>query len=169
LARRGGLAGLNFKDEVKCDMIAESCRDLISKITDAPFKYDFCCSSITSSEPKRFPVPGILSTRSDRYAHQPILVIELSSTHEVNCWIPNEMHYKLNDRRAKKGENEDAWNEYTAMLKKKWAAFSERFEAILKINGGVYMVGEATTYPDILVAHALTWFVEEVRQCRQNT
>jgi hypothetical protein len=41
LARRGGLAGLNFKDEVKCDMIAESCRDLIAKIADAPFKYDF--------------------------------------------------------------------------------------------------------------------------------
>lgn len=67
-------------------------------------------------------------------------------------------------RRVKKGENEDSWNEYLEQLKKKWEAFSERFEAILKMNGGVYMVGEATTYADILVAHALTWFVEEVRQ-----
>ena len=71
-------------------------------------------------------------------------------------------------RRVKKDENEDSWNEYIGMLKKKWAAFSERFEAILKINGGIYMVGEATTYADILVAHLLTWFVEEVRQCCQK-
>lgn len=69
----------------------------------------------------------------------------------------------------KKGEDEDSWNEYIGMLKKKWGGISERFEAILKINGGVYMVGSATTYADILVAHLLTWFVEEVRQCCQNS
>jgi glutathione S-transferase len=29
----------------------------------------------------------------------------------------------------------------------------------------VYLVGSATTYADILMAHCLTWFVEEVHMC----
>jgi hypothetical protein len=37
-----------------------------------------------------------------------------------------------------------------------------RFEAILINNGSKFMVGTALTYADILVAHVLTWFVEEV-------
>jgi glutathione S-transferase len=48
-------------------------------------------------------------------------------------------------------------------MKNKWVQFSTRFEAILKLNGGIYLVGSSLTYADILVAHVLTWFVEEVR------
>jgi glutathione S-transferase len=48
-------------------------------------------------------------------------------------------------------------------MKAKWAKVSSRFEAILIRNGGTYMVGQAMTYADVLVAHSLTWFVEEVR------
>ena len=38
LARRGGISGLNPKDEVECDMIAEACKDLISVVANAPFR-----------------------------------------------------------------------------------------------------------------------------------
>ena len=48
-------------------------------------------------------------------------------------------------------------------MKAKWAKVSTRFEAILIRNGGTFMVGQAMTYADVLVAHSLTWFVEEVR------
>ena len=48
-------------------------------------------------------------------------------------------------------------------MKAKWAKVSSRFEAILIRNGGIFMVGQAMTYADVLVAHSLTWFVEEVR------
>ena len=48
-------------------------------------------------------------------------------------------------------------------MKAKWAKVSSRFEAILIRNGGTFMVGQAMTYADVLVAHSLTWFVEEVR------
>ena len=39
LAKRGGIAGLTPQDEVKCDMIAETCKDLLGPLTAAPFKY----------------------------------------------------------------------------------------------------------------------------------
>jgi hypothetical protein len=38
LARRGGISGLNPKDEVECDMIAEACKDLISVVANSPFR-----------------------------------------------------------------------------------------------------------------------------------
>lgn len=31
-------------------------------------------------------------------------------------------------------------------------------------NGGTFLVGKTMTYSDILVIHAMTWFVEEVRK-----
>jgi glutathione S-transferase len=48
------------------------------------------------------------------------------------------------------------------LVKVKWQKLSARFEAILRKNGGVYLVGESLSYADILVAHMTTWFVEEV-------
>ena len=68
MARRGGLAGLHFKDEVKCDMIAESCRDLISKVAEAPFKYEsfYICRAFRL--PQYQTVEWIFLTRSDYYA-----------------------------------------------------------------------------------------------------
>ena len=65
-------------------------------------------------------------------------------------------------RRAANGDSGDAWNEHLTLMKEHWAKVSTRFEAILKRNGGLYLVGESMTYADILVAHLLTWFVEEV-------
>lgn len=55
------------------------------------------------------------------------------------------------------------WEEFLESMKAKWGKVSTRFEAILIRNGGTFMVGQAMTYADVLVAHSLTWFVEEVR------
>ena len=51
-------------------------------------------------------------------------------------------------------------------MKEKWTAASPKLEAVLVHNGGEYFVGKAITYPDILVSHLLTWFVEEVSVCK---
>jgi glutathione S-transferase len=47
------------------------------------------------------------------------------------------------------------------LLKDKWTFMGARFEAILSANGGSFMVGTSVTYVDILLAHLLTWYVEE--------
>jgi glutathione S-transferase len=47
-------------------------------------------------------------------------------------------------------------------MRSRWALIGARLEAILVHNGGKYLAGPSLTYADILVAHALTWYVEEV-------
>lgn len=42
-----------------------------------------------------------------------------------------------------------------------WMKFSSRYEIILERNGGEYLVGKELSYADVLLAHALTWYVEE--------
>jgi glutathione S-transferase len=46
-------------------------------------------------------------------------------------------------------------------MKEKLSFVGSRLEAVLKANGGNYLVGESLTYADILTAHAVTWYVEE--------
>lgn len=53
---------------------------------------------------------------------------------------------------------------HLSFMKDKWSVFGARFEAVLQRNGGEYLVGNALTYADVLVAHVLTWFVEEVSE-----
>ena len=72
------------------------------------------------------------------------------------------MSNRESDRRTGKGESESQWEEFLESMKVRWAKISSRFEAILIRNGGTFMVGQAMTYADVLVAHSLTWFVEEV-------
>ena len=55
------------------------------------------------------------------------------------------------------------------MMKEKWIGTSSKLEAVLARNGGEYFVGKAMTYPDVLVAHLLTWYVEEVSHCHVLT
>lgn len=101
LARRANLMGSTPKEEVICDMIAETVRDLISLVAGTPFA------------------------------------------------------------RRRSGAELD---KHIALLRDKWQARASRLEQGLKANGGVYLVGKSVTYADILVAHALTWYVEEVSQ-----
>lgn len=99
LAKRGDLMGKSLIEETKCDMICETCRDLISVVAGAP----------------------IVRFRG----------------------IGNEV-----------AEN-------VKRMKQKWSRFGLYFEDILSRNGGIFLVGSALTYADVLVSHLLTWFVEE--------
>ena len=100
LAKRGKIGGTTPQEEVKADMLAEACRDLVIIACQAPFQ------------------------------------------------------------RYKGGEGQSAAL-HIEFMREKWAVFGSRFEAVLQRNGGRYLVGNALTYADILVAHVLTWFVEE--------
>lgn len=49
------------------------------------------------------------------------------------------------------------------MMKDKWnTLFGPMFESLLTANGGEYFVGTSMTYPDVLMAHVLTWMTEEI-------
>jgi glutathione S-transferase len=48
------------------------------------------------------------------------------------------------------------------IAREKFRVMSARFEALLEENEGVFLVGTSLTYVDILLAHAITWFVEEL-------
>ena len=99
LAKRSNLLGATRKEEVVCDMIAETVRDLISLAAGAPF--------------------------------------------------------------ARRRSMADA-DKHIQLMKEKWEARASRLELGLKQNGGICLVGKTVTYADVLVAHALTWYVEEV-------
>lgn len=98
VAKRANLFGKSARDEVKCDMIAEACHDVLSLAVSAPFKR---------------------SHGSEEEAAQKQLMVT------------------------------------------KWSKFGPRFEAVLAANGGKFMVGQAITYADVLMVHAMTWYVEE--------
>ena len=63
-------------------------------------------------------------------------------------------------QRYKGGEGQSA-TLHIEFMKEKWTVFGSRFEAVLQRNGGRHLVGAGLTYADVLVAHVLTWFVEE--------
>ena len=48
------------------------------------------------------------------------------------------------------------------IAREKFRVMGARFEALLEQNGGVFLVGKSLTFVDILLAHAVTWFVEEL-------
>ena len=99
IARRGNLCGNNSRDEVKCDMIAETCNDILSQALQAPFR---------------------------------------------------------------KNDGKEQAETHLKAMRVHWEKFGSRLEAVIAANGGAFMVGNELTYADILVAHCLTWFVEEV-------
>ena len=63
-------------------------------------------------------------------------------------------------QRYKGGEGQSAAL-HIEFMKEKWSVFGSRFEAVISRNGGRHLVGNSLTYADVLVAHVLTWFVEE--------
>ncbi len=101
IARRANLTGKDAKDEIACDMLAETAFDLLKLMTPFPF---------------------------------------LRGT-------PAEAEQKANAR-------------------KKWEEQGSRLEMYIERNTkkgkGAYLVGNSVTYADVLVAHVLTWFVEEL-------
>lgn len=57
--------------------------------------------------------------------------------------------------------SKEALEKHVTSMKDKWLFVGGRLEAVLKANGGSFLVGEKMTYADILTAHAVTWYVEE--------
>lgn len=53
-------------------------------------------------------------------------------------------------------------NEHLQTIRQKWTEIGARLEMILRFNGGQFMVGKCLSYADVLVAHCVTWLVEEV-------
>mmetsp|Transcript_22555 Transcript_22555/g.20479 ORF Transcript_22555/g.20479 Transcript_22555/m.20479 type:complete len:241 (+) Transcript_22555:24-746(+) len=97
IAKRANLIGDGPLDELKCDMIVEAVRELVSLAAVAPF-------------------------------------------------------HRAND----KGSN------HLQLMKEKWQSTGIRLENILKENNTGYLVGGRISYADVLVAHALTWYIEEL-------
>ncbi len=59
--------------------------------------------------------------------------------------------------------NPEALNAMRVAAREKFLTFGAKIENILSQNGGTYLVGKDLTYADIMVAHVVTWFVEEVK------
>lgn len=58
-------------------------------------------------------------------------------------------------------KSKEEFEGHLAKMREKWIKVASRLEAILVLNGGRHLVANQLTYADILVAHALTWYVEE--------
>ena len=65
--------------------------------------------------------------------------------------------------RCEAAGSEDELVHHLKLAKVKWTKMASRMDAILRSNGGVYLVGKSLSYADVLVAHMTTWFIEEVR------
>lgn len=137
LAKRAHLLGSNSEEAVKCDMIAESVRDVLPLLLSAPFK------KFSSSN------------------------LKLSTTDKGKSSSDSSV-------------NEEEWSVHLNTIKDKWSFIGGRLEAIIQSNmpsaiqlnkknpasppivhANVFMVGRSLTYADILVAHLVTWMVEE--------
>ncbi len=161
LARRGGLEGKTPDEVLKCDMIAETVRDLLSFVTSAPFKRaaGLTWDKIHNTHVNEAQVTP--SESSEQYQAQ-----ESSSTK-----VKPDVKAALSKQEL---ENPD-WIAHQTAMKDKWHFIGGRFEAILRSNlrkqhperhidkeiPAVYLVGDSITYADVLVAHITTWFVEE--------
>jgi glutathione S-transferase len=138
LARRGGLQGSSPEGALKCDMIAEAVRDLLPLLLAAPFR-KYSAPAGSASAPAR---------------------------------------------------NEEEWVGHAKLAREKWGFIGSRLEAILQSNlpsnhpalalkfppkkapakpakpvsperEMLFLVGSSLTYADVLVAHVITWMVEE--------
>lgn len=190
LAKRGNLLGTNDEEILKCDMITEAVRDLISLVAQAPFK--------------RVSARRKLQQRSVPQSNG-------VSSSEINSDLslptpPSNPPAVVSSEKQNGSVSIDVWEQHLKLLKEKWQFMGQRFEAIIRANtratrrkqqqqqqrnssnsnnessnssegGGeaakkssdivydpsaqYFLVGEALTYADVLVAHVTTWFVEE--------
>jgi glutathione S-transferase len=181
IAKRSGLVGKTNEEELKCDMIVEAVRDLLSLVAAAPFKR---CAGLTWRAVRESEAQLGKGVKDPQ-------VESLTTPEDANEMATIESESQKPDIRAplSRLELDNAeWKAHLALMKDKWSFMSSRFEAILRSNfrrsqkssrdntsqdnsktaksvtteeTPVFLVGEAMTYADILVAHMVTWFVEE--------
>lgn len=144
LARRAHIQGNSAQDALKCDMIAEAVRDVLSVLLAAPFrKY----SGVGTAE----------AASSSGQVSSPIINVDEWETHlkmtkekwaftgaRLEAIIQNNMSV-LQSANGKNSASAKAGNGSAP-------AGAER---------AVHIVGNTLTYADILVAHVTTWMVEE--------
>lgn len=64
--------------------------------------------------------------------------------------------------RYKFKNDEEKLSEFKQSMHDTFSKNALNFEQILTKNGGLYLVGDNMTWADILLVHALTWYVEEL-------
>lgn len=136
LARRSGLQGLTSDEVVKCDMIAEAVRDLLSLATSAPFKRKYY-------EPVQQLENGLLvvtaagagNTVANSGTVPPSKSTSVTppsapqSAESVPTPVPAPY-----DNTLQHDPSDPAWQEHLQAMKTKWAFIGQRFEAILRSN-----------------------------------
>lgn len=141
LARRAHIEGKTPEEMLKCDMIAEAVRDLLSLATSCPFK-----------------------RAADKEAAAKRAAEEAGGDSPVADAPPAKSEWEAHLKTMK-----DKWSfiggRFEAILrsnarKQQQASTSSSANTSDK-NSVVYLVGDSMTYADILVAHITTWFVEE--------
>jgi glutathione S-transferase len=143
LARRAHIAGNSAQDALKCDMIAEAVRDVLSLLLAAPFrKYSNNGAGRSSS--------GV--NEAEWTAH-------LASTKEKWGFVGKRLEAILRNN-LRSDHPAIAATRPTATpgstVPHPPAAVSASVAEV-----PVHMVGASLTYADILVAHLTTWVVEE--------
>lgn len=137
LARRAHIQGNSAQDALKCDMIAEAVRDVLSVLLAAPFrKY----SGVGTTD----------SASSSGQVSSPII--------NVDEW---EAHLKMTKEKwAFTGARLEAIIQNN-MLTLQSADGKGAAVSAAPVEKAVHIVGSSLTYADILVAHVTTWMVEE--------
>lgn len=90
-----------------------------------------------------------------------------SSIEEVKCdMIVGAVHelmalaYAAPFKRASSKQGEG--DQHKKSMRFKWFEIASRLESIVEANGGKHLVGTDLTYADVLTAHCITWYVEEI-------
>eukprot|EP01033_Poteriospumella_lacustris_P007837 gene7838-5639_t len=154
LARRAGLQGLTADEVVKCDMIAEAVRDLLSLVTSAPFKRKYYQ-----------PVQHLQHDASDPAWQAYLTLLKtkwafLGQRFEA-ILRSNRMQLAQQQKRQASTDRSSGGSSSSSSSSGATAAAGAAGAAPSSTVAVHYMVGSALTYADILVAHVTTWYVEE--------
>lgn len=145
LARRANppMIGKTNEEILKCDMIAESVRDLLGFVTSMPFK--------------RVAAQEAASTHSDATT-KPAKVIEYE---ELKLKMKEKFqYYGQRFELVLKSNNKAAIDEILKINKESKTNKNVNADELIS-NIKIYLVGDSMTYADVLVAHITTWFIEE--------
>lgn len=150
LARRAHIAGNSAQDALKCDMIAEAVRDVLSLVLAFPFR-KYSGTPVTGNSPPSSS-SGEITKREEFQAH-------LTATKDKWSFVGKRLEAILKNNLPA---------DHPAVLSTIPATGSvDRGAAATKVaspklgDAPVHMVGSSLTYADVLVAHVTTWIVEE--------
>mmetsp|Transcript_2845 Transcript_2845/g.5992 ORF Transcript_2845/g.5992 Transcript_2845/m.5992 type:complete len:305 (-) Transcript_2845:94-1008(-) len=163
LARRSHLAGTSSQEALKCDMIAEAIRDVLSLVVGAPFrKYGKVADAPPSSVSTTLTTAGGVGAakNNENIINKEAWAAHLTVIKEKWSFMGKRMEAILRN-------NLPATHPAVIMTRPTQAG-SQAATAVVPgsvINPDqdtpVHMVGSSLTYADVLMAHLVTWLVEE--------